>query len=65
MKNTIDVHDLPEEKVEFVQKLVEFLRKDEETKKKEKPPRVEKIHFLSKRMGNVKGTLSRKEMYDF
>lgn len=65
MPELIDVHDLPEEKAEFVQKLVEFLRKDEETKKKEKSPRVEKINFLSKQMGNVKGTLSRKEMYDF
>ncbi len=65
MPELIDVHDLPEEKAEFVQKLVEFLRKDEETKKKEKTQRVENINFLSKRMGNVKGTLSRKEMYDF
>ena len=64
MTTNIDVHDLPEEKVNIIQKIVELFRRDEETKR-EKDEGPEKIDFLSKPMGKIKGTLSRKEMYDF
>lgn len=64
MIDKVDVHDLPEEKVKAIQKIVELFRQDEETRKvKEQEP--EKIDFLSKPMGNIKGTLGRKEIYDF
>ncbi|MFH1648455.1 MAG: hypothetical protein ABIA11_01825 [Patescibacteria group bacterium] len=63
MADKIDVHDLPEEEVKFVQELVEFLRKKakmREAKGKEK----EEVVFASWPLG-VKGKLTRREIYDY
>ena len=64
MVEQIDVRDLPEEEVKVIEKLVELLRRIPKVEK-ENAKKPEKIEFLSKPMGKVKGNLSRKEIYDY
>jgi hypothetical protein len=64
MIEQIDVRDLPEEEVKVIAKLVELLRRVPKVEK-EKAKKSEKIEFLSKPMGEMKGSLSRKEIYDY
>jgi hypothetical protein len=63
MPDIIDVHDLPEEEVKFIQKIVNLLRekaKMRETKAGEK----EEVVFAKWPLG-VKGKLTRKEIYEY
>lgn len=62
MAGTIDVHDLPKENVELVEKLVEFLR-DKVNKEKGDEKKVEDVQFATWPLG-VTGNLTRKEIYD-
>ncbi|MHB8579129.1 MAG: hypothetical protein ACYDA4_04615 [Ignavibacteriaceae bacterium] len=64
MNDIIDISGLPEEEVKVLEKLVELLRRIPKVEK-ESAKKPEKIEFLSKPMGKVKGTLSRKEIYDY
>ena len=61
MAETIDLRDLPEEEVRFVQKLVDSLRERARTKKE---GRREEIDFATRPLG-VKGKLTRREIYDY
>jgi hypothetical protein len=61
MADVIDVHDLPDEDVQMVQHLVSFLR--EKSKKEKELPEKEEDVVETGPLG-VKGTLSRKEIYD-
>ena len=63
MVDTIDVHDLPEEEVKFIQELVELLR-EKVRMKKAKVEGKEEIFFATWPLG-VKGKLTRKEIYDY
>ncbi len=62
--DSIDVRDLPEEKAEFVRKIVELFRREERAKM-EKRKEPERINFLSRPMRDVRETVTRKEMHDF
>ncbi len=67
MKDTIDVHDLSEKEVMFIQQLVNFLKEkrnadaNEGGVKKQK----KKIKLPTYPLGEVHGTLSRREIYDY
>jgi len=63
MADTIDVHDLPKEETEFIQRIVEFFRRQEQMKGI-KAEKQEKISFASWPLG-IKGKLTRKEIYDY
>lgn len=63
MAKNIDVHDLPEEEVKFVQELVKFL-KEKAKMRKAKVKEKEEIVFASWPLG-VKGKLTRREIYDY
>lgn len=65
MIDKVDVHDLPEKDAEVIQKLAELMRERiKKEAKKEKEPR-ERIKLPTYRLGAVKGSLSRKEIYDY
>ncbi|MCZ6678684.1 MAG: hypothetical protein O7E52_15735 [Candidatus Poribacteria bacterium] len=62
--DTLDVRDLPDDQIEFIQQLIEFMRQ-----KRQKPPgppkdETETIHLHSWSLG-VKGEISREEIYDY
>lgn len=59
--NNIDVHDLPKEEVEFVQKIINLFRERERIKRNKVE---EKIEFASWHLG-ARGKLTRKEIYDY
>lgn len=61
MADVIDLRDLPEDQVKFIQKLVESLKKKSKIRKKRG---VEAIAFATWPLG-VKGKLARKEIYDY
>ena len=67
MKNIIDVHDLPEKEVQFIQQLVDLLKEKAQggTKKAIGKTRVKRIKLPTYQLGAVHGTLSRKEIYDY
>lgn len=62
MAGTIDVHDLPKENVELVEKLVEFLR-EKVNKEKSEEKKAEDVQFATWPLG-VMGSLTRREIYD-
>lgn len=63
MPGKIDVHDLPDEQVKFIEEFIQFLR--EKTKKRgRKVKGKEEITFASWSLG-VKGGLRRSEIYDY
>ncbi len=63
MPGKIDVHDLPDEQVRFIEEFIQFLR--EKTKKRgRKVNGKEEITFASWPLG-VKGGLRRSEIYDY
>ena len=64
MITTIDVHDLPEEEIRFVQNIINLLKERERIKKVEVGGEKEKIAFASWPLG-VKGKLTRQEIYDY
>ncbi|MGA1874778.1 MAG: hypothetical protein ACMUIA_04155 [bacterium] len=61
MINSLDVHDLPEEEVKFIQKIIDLFRVREKMKAEKSE---EKIDFASWPLG-VKGKLTRQEIYDY
>jgi hypothetical protein len=61
MAESIDVHDLPEEEVKFIKKLVELLGEKAQLKKAKTGD--EEIIFGVWPLG-IKGKLSRREIYD-
>ncbi len=67
MKNTIDVHDLPEKEIQFIQQLVDLLKEKahEGTKKRGGKTQVKRIKLPTYQLGAVHGTLSRGEIYDY
>ncbi len=62
MPEFIDVHDLPDEQVQFLQQLIEFMRH----KRQEAipTPEAETINLRAWSLG-TKGTLSREAIYDY
>ena len=67
MKNTIDVHDLPEKEVQFIQQLVDLLKEKgrKGTKRIGEKKLGKRITLPTYQLGAVHGNLSRREMYDF
>ncbi len=65
MKDTIDVHDLSEKEVQFLEELVGLLRLKKAVKANEKAEHKEAKVELEEGALGVKGTLSRREMYEF
>lgn len=67
MKNTIDVHDLPDKEVQFIQQLVDLLREKAQgsTKKANRIITEKRIKLPTYQLGAVHGTLSRSEIYDY
>jgi len=63
MAEIIDVHDLPDEEVKFVQRLVELLREKARIEKGKAEERKEVV-FATWPLG-VKGKLNRREIYDY
>jgi hypothetical protein len=63
MAESIDVHDLPEEEVKFIKKLVDFL-KEKAKMRRTKAEKKEEILFATWPLG-VKGKLTRREIYDY
>ena len=61
MAETIDLRDLPEEEVKFVQRLVDSLR---ERARMKKEGRKEEIDFATWPL-KVRGKLTRREIYDY
>ncbi len=65
MEKSIDVHDLPLEEVDILQKLAELLRQKAWSQEIQIGERTDKdFRFLKKNLGNVKGSLRRSEIYD-
>lgn len=63
MADNIDIRDLPEEDIKFIQKLVELLR-EKIRRGKEEVREKNEIVFATWPLG-VKGKLTRKEIYDY
>jgi len=63
MVENIDVHDLPEEDVRFIRKLVDLLR-ERVKMRKARADEKEEIIFAVWPLG-VKGKLTRREIYDY
>jgi len=63
MADTIDVRDLSDRDVEMLEKLVEFLR-EQAGKRSEEPALKEEEFILGSRASDVKGKLTRKEIYE-
>lgn len=65
MADTIDVHDLSDDEVKFIQEFVEFLREKMKMKKiKAEKKEAEEITFATHR-SDVIGKLTRREIYDY
>jgi hypothetical protein len=66
MIEQIDVRDLPEKEVRFIQQLVELLKEKThlQAKKNNAKTAREKIKLQTYRLGKVHGNLSRREIYD-
>ena len=65
MKETIDVHDLPERDVRFLEELVGLLRQKKTVHAHDKTEHKETKIELEQGPLGVKGTLSREEIYDY
>ena len=59
MANIIDIHDLKPEEMKLVEEFVEFLKNKQKKKNKE-----EKVKFANWPL-EVKGKLTREEIYDY
>ena len=60
--NTLDVQGLPDNQIQFLQQLIEFLRQKFQASPLKDEAKM--IHFCSWSLG-VKGELSREEIYDY
>ncbi len=67
MNSIIDLHDLPEKDVQFIRQLVDLLKEKKlGSMKKISGKRQEKrIKLPTYSLGAVRGSLSRKEIYDY
>lgn len=62
MPDVIDIHDLPNEDVQFIKKIVGFLREKANTKKTGEGKKEVVFSFHD---SNVIGKITRKEIYDY
>lgn len=68
MTDKIDLNGLREKDIRVIHELVELLRElanEDAAKKENKQYPGKKEIFLTKRLGAIKGVLSRKEVYDY
>ncbi len=67
MENTIDVHDLPEKEVRFIQQLVDLLKEkgQKDTERAVGKKLGKRITLPTYQLGAVHGNLSRREIYDY
>ncbi|MCZ6679542.1 MAG: hypothetical protein O7E52_20110 [Candidatus Poribacteria bacterium] len=60
----LDVRGLPNDKIEFIQQLIEFMRQKHQKPLTPPEDETETIHLRSWSLG-VKGEISREEIYDY
>jgi hypothetical protein len=60
----LDVRGLPDDQIEFIQQLVEFMRQKHQKPLTQPKDETETIHLRSWPLG-VKGEISREEVYDY
>ena len=60
----LDVRDLPDDQIEFIQQLIEFMRQKRQKPFRQPEDETESIHLRSWSLG-VKGEISREEIYDY
>jgi hypothetical protein len=60
----LDVRDLPDDQIEFIQQLIEFMRQKHQKPFRQPEDETESIHLRSWSLG-VKGEISREEIYDY
>lgn len=60
----LDVRGLPDDQIEFVQQLIEFMRQQHQEPLMQPQDETETIHLRSWSLG-VKGEMSREEIYDY
>ena len=62
--NMLDVRGLPDDQIEFIQQLIEFMRQQHQKPLVQPEDETETIHLRSWSLG-VKGEISREEIYDY
>ena len=60
----LDVRDLPDDQIEFIQQLIEFMRQKHQKPLAQPEDETETIHVRSWALG-VKGEISREEIYNY
>ena len=60
----LDVRDLPDDQIEFIQQLIEFMRQQHQKPLTQPEDETGAIHLRSWSLG-VKGEISREEVYDY
>ena len=60
----LDVRGLPDDQIEFIQQLIEFMRQQHQKPLVQPEDETETIHLRSWSLG-VKGEISREEIYDY
>ena len=60
----LDVRGLPDDQIEFIQQLIEFMRQQHQKPLVQPEDETEFIHLRSWSLG-VKGEISREEIYDY
>ena len=60
----LDVRGLPDDQIEFIQQLIEFMRQKNQKPLTRPQDETETIHLRSWSLG-VKGEISREEIYDY
>lgn len=60
----LDVRDLPDDQIEFIQQLIEFMRQKHQEPLMQPQDETETIRLRSWSLG-VKGEISREEVYDY
>lgn len=62
--NMLDVRGLPDDQIEFIQQLIEFMRQKHQKPFTHPEDETESIHLRSWSLG-VRGEVSREEIYDY
>lgn len=60
----LDVRGLPDDQIQFIQQLIEFMRQKHQKPITQSQDETETIHLCSWSLG-VKGEMSREEIYDY
>ena len=60
----LDVRGLPDDQIEFIQQLIEFMRQQHQKPLTQPEDETEIIHLRGWALG-VKGEISREEIYDY